>query len=149
MSKWANLYFAWVSPLLNFKKRLFSYKHKEVITNNGTNKGASETKLRSHVGKCPFFIPRLYVVLQKSPKSGLARLDLKATKYNTEQLQFLDLVCASTLNISTRLFRESTTPCPFLMTSSMNCAHQRSSPKWTKKMSTCIGMFSLMRNPHH
>ena len=48
-SKWANLHFAWVSSLLNFKKRLFSNKHMEVIANNGTNKGASETKLRSHV----------------------------------------------------------------------------------------------------
>ena len=146
MSKWANQHFAWVSPLLNFKKRLFSYKHKEVIANNGTNKGASKTKLLT-CREVPLF--HTYVVFRKSPKSGLARLDLKATKYNTEQLQFLDLVCASTLNISTRLFRESTTPCPFLMTSSMNCAHQRSSPKWTKKMGTCIGRFSLMRNPHY
>ena len=37
--------FAWVSPLVNFKKRLFSNKHMEVISNNGTNKGASKTKL--------------------------------------------------------------------------------------------------------
>ena len=55
MSKWANPHFAWVSPLVNFKKRLFSYEHKEVIANNGTNKGASETKLCSHVGGKPPF----------------------------------------------------------------------------------------------
>ena len=54
MSKRANPHFAWVSPLVNFKKRLFSNKHKEVIANKGTNKGASETKLCSHVGEIPF-----------------------------------------------------------------------------------------------
>ena len=57
VSKWANPHFAWVSPLVNSKKRLFSNKHKKVIANNGTNKGASEMKLCSHVGETPFFIP--------------------------------------------------------------------------------------------
>ena len=59
MSKWANPHFVLVSPHVNFKKRLFSNKHKEVVANNGTNKGASETKLCSHVGETPFFIPML------------------------------------------------------------------------------------------
>ena len=36
VSKWANPHFAWVSPLENFKKRLFFNKHKEVIAKNGT-----------------------------------------------------------------------------------------------------------------
>ena len=44
---------------MNFKKRLFSNRHKEVIVNNGTNKGASETKLCLHVGET-FFIPILF-----------------------------------------------------------------------------------------
>ena len=75
MSKCANSRFAWVSPLANFKKSLFSNKHKEVIANNGTNKGASETKLFSHVGVNSLF--HTYVVFQISPKSGLAHLCLK------------------------------------------------------------------------
>ena len=54
MSKRPKPQFAWVSPLVNFKKRLFSNKHKEVIANNGTNKGATEAKLGSHVGATPF-----------------------------------------------------------------------------------------------
>ena len=53
-------HFLWVSPLVNFKKRLFSNKHKEVISNNKINEGASETKLCSHVGETPFFIPMLF-----------------------------------------------------------------------------------------
>ena len=36
VSKLANPHFAWVSPLVNFKKRLFSNKDKKVIANNGT-----------------------------------------------------------------------------------------------------------------
>ena len=60
VSKWANPYFAWISPFVNFKKRLFSNKHKEVIANNGSNKGAIETKLCSRVGETPFFIPMLF-----------------------------------------------------------------------------------------
>ena len=87
VSKWANLHFAWVSTLLNFKKRLFSYKRKEVIANNGTNNGASETKLRSHVGKSPLF--HTYVIFRKSPKSGLVHLDLKATKYTPPGFGFV------------------------------------------------------------
>ena len=50
----------WVSPLMNFKKRLFSNELKEVIANNGTNKGASETKLCSNVGEAHFFIPMFF-----------------------------------------------------------------------------------------
>ena len=45
---------------MNIKKRLFSNKHKEVIANNGTNKGASETTLCSHVGENFFYIPMLF-----------------------------------------------------------------------------------------
>ena len=54
MSKWANPHFAWISPLVNFKKRLFSNRHKEVKANNGKNKGASETKLCSNIGEPNF-----------------------------------------------------------------------------------------------
>ena len=57
--KWANPHFAWVSPLVNIKKRLFSNKHKEVIANNGKNKGASEIKFCSYVGKTLFLTPML------------------------------------------------------------------------------------------
>ena len=53
-------HFAWVSPLVIFKKKLFSNKHKKVNANNGTNKGASEAQLCSHVGETPFFIPMLF-----------------------------------------------------------------------------------------
>ena len=53
-------HFAWVSPLVNFKERLFSNKHKEVISNNRTNIGTSERKLCSHVGETLFFIPMLF-----------------------------------------------------------------------------------------
>ena len=63
MSKWANPHFAWVSLLVNFNKRLFSNKNKEVIANinnNEINKCASETKLCSYVGEIPFFIPMLF-----------------------------------------------------------------------------------------
>ena len=59
MSKWANPHFAWVSTLVDFKKRLFSDKHKEVIANNGKNKGTSEKKFCSRVGETPFFISML------------------------------------------------------------------------------------------
>ena len=38
VSKWANPSFVLVSPLVDFKSRPFSNKHKEVIANNGTNK---------------------------------------------------------------------------------------------------------------
>ena len=74
VSKWANPHFALVSPLVNFKKRLFLNKHEEYIGNNRTNKheeymgnnrtntGASETKLCSHVEETPFFLPMLYSV---------------------------------------------------------------------------------------
>ena len=47
--------------VLNFKKRLFCNKRKEVTTNNGTNKGASETKHCSHVAETSFFIPILFL----------------------------------------------------------------------------------------
>ena len=60
VSKWPNPLFAWVSPHVNFKKSLFSYKHKEVIANNGTNKGASETIPCSHIGEPHFFVPVLF-----------------------------------------------------------------------------------------
>ena len=70
MSKWANPHFAWFSPLVNFKKRIFSNKHKEVIANNGTNKGASETKLCSHVGGTPLFIPMLFSGFLKKVVTG-------------------------------------------------------------------------------
>ena len=53
-------HFAWVSPLVNFKKKQCSNKHKEVISNNGTNKGTSETKIYLHVGKPPSFIPMFF-----------------------------------------------------------------------------------------
>ena len=42
--------FAWVSLVVKFKKRLYSNKYKEVISNNRTYKGASETKFCSHTG---------------------------------------------------------------------------------------------------
>ena len=45
---------------MNFQKMLFSNKHKEVIVYNGTNKGASEMKLCSHVKEIPFLIPMLF-----------------------------------------------------------------------------------------
>ena len=60
VSKWANPLFAWVSPHVNFKKRLFPNKHKKVIANNGTIKGASETILCSHVGEPHFLVPVLF-----------------------------------------------------------------------------------------
>ena len=41
-------------------KRLFSNKHKEVVANKGRNKGASETKLCSHVEETSFFMPILF-----------------------------------------------------------------------------------------
>ena len=88
--KWANPHFAWVSPLVNFKKRLFSNKHKEVIDNHGTNKAASETKLCSHVEETPFFIP----MFSGFPKKlGLAHLCLKATIYTDRLKQFFSWSC--------------------------------------------------------
>ena len=67
MSKWATPHFARVSPLVDLKKRLFSNKHMEVIANDGTNKGASEKKLCSHIEETPFFIPAIF---RNSPKVG-------------------------------------------------------------------------------
>ena len=43
--------------LAHLQEEAVFFKHEEVIANNGTNKGASETKLHAHVGKSPFFIP--------------------------------------------------------------------------------------------
>ena len=75
MSKWAIPHFACVSPLVNLKERFCFFKKKEVVANNGTNKGATETKVCSHVGETPFFI---YVVFMDFAKKWISPLVLKS-----------------------------------------------------------------------
>ena len=77
---------------MNFKKRLFSYKHKKVIANNGTNKGATETKLVSHVGAT------LFIYLCCFPdflKKGISPLALKGDQFN---------ICCTPPHTHTHLF---------------------------------------------
>ena len=88
-SKWANPHFAWVSPLVNFKKSLFSNKYKEVIANNGTNKGTSETKLCSHVADPPPPFFRTSIDFRIFLKSMLAQMCLKTTNYSIHRREEL------------------------------------------------------------
>ena len=66
--------FAWVSTLVNFKKRLLTSTGKlSLIT--GQNKGVSETKLCYHIEESPLF--HTYVVFRNFPKKWASPLVLK------------------------------------------------------------------------
>ena len=72
---------------MNFKKRLCFNKGKEVIANNVTNNGASETKVCSHVGE-PLF-SYLCFFLDFPPK-WVSPLVLNSNQLSFEVLEFLE-----------------------------------------------------------
>ena len=47
-------HFAWVSPVVVFKNRLFSNKHREVISNDGSIKVPLKRNFTHMLGKPPF-----------------------------------------------------------------------------------------------